>query len=235
MAYVKPYDFEPDDRVRALKKSSWCRRTAVSVPGRYSEIQNGIEKYRRCIAELSVEDRNGRYKKAMEKLMSELLSLGEACAVHCAVTGFGDAGQNDVFPDDESRKDFLEELSEDFFKMKSFDAFLGTVAHLAALVRQRVVMRYAACLTETAEGRPYLPNPGLYWMGENRCWYGFNDAGEWVPDYRIPDLDVIEALSKMPKARALLNMELARISIEESRQEDESAAQAGPVPVQEAS
>ena len=212
--YKNILDFEPDDRVRAMKKRSWCRRVSASVPGRYSEIQKGIEKYRRCIFELSADDRNGRYRKAMEKLMADLLSLGEACAVHAAVENFPDIRQYELFPDEKSRRELLDELSDDFFEKMSFDAFLATIGNLAALVRERFAMRYAACLTETFEGRPYLPYPGLYWMGENRCWYGFNASGEWGPDYRFPDLDVIETLSKMPKARALLNLELAKAETE---------------------
>lgn len=199
-----------NDRVQELIKASFCKTVFVPAQGRYSEIKDGIEKYRRCVFELPIEDQNGRYKNAIRRLQTELISKGEAAAVRTAIEGFPDIRAEEVFPDAQSRNDFIKEMADAFFDKKSFDVYLDAVENLAGLVRQRYAMRYAACLTQTFHGRPYLPVPGLYWSGNNRCWYRYDSLGEWAPDYRFPPLDVVEKLAQSPKARALLNIELSR-------------------------
>ena len=201
---------EPDDRVKYLVRGASLRRIEGPWEGRYAEIRHNIEKYRKCVTQLSPEDQAGKYRKAIEGLKRQLIDDGETAAACTAVEGFDDIGIGDIFPDTQSRELFDAALADAFFEKKSYDAFLDAVEDLCGIVRQRYAMRYAACLTQTFYGRPYLPVPGLYWSGYNRCWYKYSETGEWVPDYRFPPLDVVEALSKNPKARALLNLELAR-------------------------
>ena len=52
-----------------------------------NELQGKLDTYKRCKTELSKEDRQGKYKKAYQKLQQEIISLFEELKPHAGISG----------------------------------------------------------------------------------------------------------------------------------------------------